>query len=195
MKKFKEYCKNLNLPNLEKDFRSVKIKPNDSYQATYPFFVEHFKGIKLLTEQDVVIGIHLVYGWMPTIFDFRSSELQSAVKILNRVKSGESVSVEDLMVLKACFNNSIIGTSKLLHFINPKVYGIWDSKVYRYITKKKPYSAAVNNCQSYFNYNIRCLEITNDVAYLKLHNSVEAKIGYKISKLRSVELIMFLSKK
>lgn len=37
----------------------------------------------------------------------------------------------DLSMLKGFANNSTVGASKVLHFLNPKVYSIWDSRVAR----------------------------------------------------------------
>ena len=55
---------------------------------------------------------------MPTIFDFRSEDFDKAVEILNYAKKGVILTVKQLETLKGLFNNSLVGTTKLLHFIN-----------------------------------------------------------------------------
>ena len=57
--------------------------------------------------------------------------------LLNKAKSGNLLNSEELEIVKKCVNNSLVGTSKLLHFINPSIYAIWDSKIFRNITEKK----------------------------------------------------------
>ncbi|HRL70351.1 MAG TPA: hypothetical protein PLT79_01470, partial [Flavobacterium sp.] len=42
-----------------------------------------------------------------------------------------------LEIVKKCINNSLVRISKLLHFINPSIYAIWVSRIFRYITRKK----------------------------------------------------------
>lgn len=115
---FKENCK------------AFKIEPDidvnqKSYYISYLEFLEHFKRITEFKKHDVIVGIHLIYGWMPTICHLKSEDSAEAATILNKVKKGEPLLTEkELDRLKNVFNNSIVGTSKLLHFISPENYPI-----------------------------------------------------------------------
>jgi len=71
---------------------------------------------------------------MPTSFDFRSDKFDEALEIINNAKKGIVPSIDQLEILKGLLNNSLVGTSKHLHFINPEIFAIWDSRVYRYLT-------------------------------------------------------------
>jgi hypothetical protein len=53
------------------------------------------------------------------------------VQILNEAKNGTLPSIEDLELVFAFCNRSIIGSSKLLHFLNPSAFAIWDKRVAR----------------------------------------------------------------
>ena len=103
--------------------------PEHSYHKSCFHFINYFAGRNEITEQDLVIGSNFTYGWMPTILKFKSEDFELAVSALNRAKAAARISSADIMVLKGLINNSLVGVSKLLHFINPQVYAIWDSRV------------------------------------------------------------------
>lgn len=130
---------------------------------------------------------------MPTIFDFRSDNFNDAVKILNNAKNGIIPSVKQLDILKGLFNNSLVGTTKLLHFINPEKFAIWDSRVYRYLTGKESYNYRIGNSETYLSFLKFMVSLTEEKDYEKVHNSICAKLGYSMTKLRTSELIMYLN--
>jgi hypothetical protein len=140
----------------------------------------------------MIIGINFTYGWMPTIFEFRSDTFTEAVKILNLVKQGVMLKESQLTLLTSLYNNSLVGTTKLLHFINPKQYAIWDSRVHRYYTNEEPHQYRVGNCKKYLHYLIFCNSVTKSEKYKTIHESVCKHLGYRVSKLRSIELLMYL---
>jgi hypothetical protein len=130
---------------------------------------------------------------MPTIFDYRSDKFEEAVDILNDAKAGNIPNVDNLILLKELFNNSLVGTTKLLHFINPVKFAIWDSRVYRYLTNKEPYSSRIGNCNVYMDYLVFCNYLTNQKEFSIYHKSIEKKIGYSMTAFRIVELVMYLN--
>lgn len=158
---------------------------------TYPEFIKYFKGITKITFHHMVIGINFTYGWMPTAFDFRSKEFPSAVKILNLAKKGEDLTEQQLAILKDHFNNSLVGTTKLLHFINPKRFAIWDSRVYRYFYGEEPYDYRIGDCKRYLAYLEFCKRVSDNNDYNNTHEFICNKLGYQVTKLRSIELIMY----
>ena len=77
---------------------------------------------------------------MPTVFSFKSDKLIKALEILSQVKNQNNthlINHEDLTLITKLFNNSLVGNSKILHFINPINYPIIDSNVLKYIYKSK----------------------------------------------------------
>lgn len=98
---------------------------NDFYTNSYSHFINFFAQKKELTKEDIILGMALVYSWMPTIPKNINFEiLDEVLPILNRAKKGGIVSKEEYVILKVLCNNSLVGVSKLLHFINPEQYAI-----------------------------------------------------------------------
>ncbi len=177
-----------------------------SYYITYPEFLEHFRRIKKFEKHDAIVGIHLIYGWMPTICHLKSEDFDQVATILNKVKENKQQLIEEeLNILKNVFNNSIVGTSKLLHFICPENYPIWDSNVCRYLNIS---AHKANYISTYLRYIETCKEIIKyykNNKYFKDNKTgkdyitlVKDKIkefeSYKetnISDMRAVELVMF----
>jgi hypothetical protein len=193
IEKFKADCEEFikYLPDIDINQRS--------YYITYPEFLEHFRRITKFEKHDVIVGIHLIYGWMPTICHLKSEDFAQVANILNKVKENKKQLVEkELNILRNVFNNSIVGTSKLLHFISPENYPIWDRNVCRYL-KISVYKA--NNTFVYLQYIDTCkyiIEHCKDNNSKNCINSVKNKMKEfelhkenEISDMRAVELVMF----
>ena len=176
------------------------------YLFSYKYFINYFKNIdKKLDVESLVISSHFVYGWMPTIISLNTNKVKidKILEILNGIKENKiNLEKQDLTDLKTIINNSVVGTSKLLHFIAPENYAIWDSRIYNYIIndQNKKSSYGVNNELTYLNYNNTLREISLENNYLiseiELFRSEFKKIyKYDISNLRSLELIMFITNK
>ena len=186
---------NISLEKLESDAKNIISSSDRSDLISYPEFVDFFKKNNTITKHELVIGINFTYGWMPTMFDFRSTEFDKVLSILNDAKAGKIPTEYDLKILKSCFNNSLVGTSKLLHFINPNEFAIWDSRVYRYLTNEKPYSYRLDDFTTFLGFRDFCKHITEQHGYEEIHQLVEKRINYAMSKMRTVELIMFTNGK
>jgi len=174
-----------------------KFKKDDkinSYQISYPHFLKYFEDRTNIDEHDLIIGINFVYGWMPTIFNYCSTKFKDASVILNRAKQGYIPTKNDLDTLKGLFNNSLVGTSKLLHFINPECFAIWDSKVYKYLTKNNANQNSISKSESYLAYLEFCKELTEKDKYNEIHSRICSAVGYEMTKFRTAELIMFSTK-
>jgi hypothetical protein len=181
----------ITIDKIEQDAIGLEFN-SESYLISYPEFLKYFKKKRSIKKSHLIIGIHFTYGWMPTVFDFRSNEFKKAVKILNKSKGNNLLTIEELSILKSLFNNSLVGTSKLLHFINPSIYPIWDSRVYRYLTNKES-SNKLNEPETYLSYLNFCSEKIKDKKYNSIHKSIKEKIGQNLTKLRSLELIMYMN--
>jgi hypothetical protein len=127
---------------------------------------------------------------MPTVIQLNTKELKEVLISLNAVKAGDLISLGELERIKLCINNSMVGASKLLHFINPQVYAIWDSRIFRYLTGKKS-QYGIEKPENYLEYLRRLNEIANKDEYQKLHDKIQGKFLYEISPLRAIELLMF----
>ena len=189
MKKTTE-LKNLVFENILSESSKFIKPPEDSYIKTYPEFIQFFKNINSISKHDLVISSHFVYGWMPTIIELKFQDMEGVLKSLNKAKNGAMLMIEELELLKSTINNSLVGLSKLLHFINPVDYAIWDSRIYRYTSDKKS-SYGIGNTQLYLNYLSKLNEIESHVDFDEIKKDVSAHFEYEISSKRVIELLMF----
>jgi hypothetical protein len=176
---------------------STQIISDDSYLVSYPYILEYFASKVTFDAGDVVRGAHMAYGWMPTILELYPEnggvDLDQAANILQKAKNGNELSSQELKFLMALVNNSLVGASKLLHFVAPERFPIWDSKVYSFVYEKRPHHYRVNNVETYKEYKelLNCL--AQNVEFPSFHSSVQKKLSYNVSPLRSLELVMFLN--
>ena len=166
--------------------------PNNTYHKSYKYFVSYFSDKSQLTESDLVVGANFTYGWMPTILNFKSNEFDSAVRIINKAKKPERITDEEILLLKRLINNSLVGVSKLLHFINPDVYAIWDSRVCNFLTGKS-HKQKIEKISLFWSYLDLCQRVRKHPEFELIHKSFIDIIGYKVSPMRTLEQIMFIN--
>jgi hypothetical protein len=183
---------NISFEKFYADSNNFEVKLNmKSFIDSYPIFLKYFNDLDNISKENIIVGINFTYGWMPTIFKFGQEEIEKSISILNAVKEGNTISIENLQILKRIFHNSLVGTSKLLHFISPKNYAIWDSRVYRYLMGQEPYNYRVENIDLYLDYLHFCNEISSEKKYPSVHNAIETKVGYSLTNMRAIELVMY----
>lgn len=198
-----------------------------TYRYSYDRYLQYFRDKpthEVLTEQDLYVGFGFAYSWMATIkqLDPRIKVIASAVDSLNRVRAmhpedlhlGDVLSnavprdqinkLETLIEPIRKFLSSVIGSSKLLHFVNPDVFPIWDSTIHRYWESNgnRNSSDSLNRYIVYV-YNIHTL--INDthfenMLYRPLNDALNqahevVKAEYKapepMGKVRAAEFVMF----
>ena len=168
-----------------------------SYLMSYPYLLKYFAGKNHFSAEDVICGAHMAYGWMPTILalDFNSPEIDavSAARILTKAKNKGVLLDEELVRLASLINNSFVGASKLLHFVAPERFAIWDSKVYAYIHEEAPHNYRVNKVENYQKYLHLLNELKKDLRFNSFHDSVNIKVKYDVSAFRALELVMYLN--
>ena len=184
------FKQNITVDKFFRDGNGFKIQ-RQSDHISYPEFLRYFSDLETITRHNLVVGINFTYGWMPTIFDFRSDRFDEALDILNRAKKGNKPTIDELNLLKGLLNNSLVGTTKLLHFINPDKFAIWDSRVYRYLTGKEPYEKRIGDSEAYLAYLEFCAHLTTQKEFKSLQEIVEKQVGYSMTPLRIVELVMY----
>jgi len=215
---------NLTTERLLKDANIFVIDPSsESYINSYPAFLEYFRKIgEIMSEEQLFISSHFIYGWMPTILTLHTTiidEEKGEINILNDVlrildkarREEETLNVIELNTLKRCINNSMVGVSKMLHFTNPNKYPIWDSKVFRYATKtgrvllyvtEKASTYGIDNPELYLQYMNRLKAIStsgyNEIESVFKDKIKDHKLSDKLNDLspyRVMEMIMFESVK
>lgn len=179
---------NINLEKLKSELNEIEIKEEDSYLKSYQHFIDYFSGKKELTTQDLVIGSHFVYGWMPTILKLGLIDSEKVLLILNKAKTEVMITPEEFGIVIKCVNNSVVGASKLLHFINPVQYAIWDKRINRYATKRSHYG--IGKVETYFEYLSALDLIEKEPDFAIFYNEVKKKIG-NVTPKRAIEWVMF----
>ncbi|CAM4370232.1 hypothetical protein [Gillisia limnaea] len=184
--------KELNLKLIKEELREFSVD-NNSYINTYSEFIKYFRQIETIEKHHLIISSHFVYGWMPTILSLNQENLPKVLELLNQAKKGYLLTAPELDILKNSINNSLVGLSKLLHFIRPEVYAIWDSRIFKFLTGKKS-TYGIGKPTAYLNYIQDLKRITNQKEFDQLFQIIQESFDYRISKLRAIEIVMFQSK-
>jgi hypothetical protein len=172
------------------DERVVPFQANDPFTHTYFEFLRYFQNIDHIERHHLIISANFTYGWMPTMLKFKQVQYDLVAELLNQAKQGVQLTNPDLAAIAALINNSLVGASKLLHFVNPHVYAIWDSRVYRYLFGEKS-QYHLHTPSLYQTYVHTCQQIATDSTFAPVHESINHKLGQPVTSLRAVEIIMY----
>jgi hypothetical protein len=173
---------------------SIKKRSRDNWsKESYETFTNYFKNKKRLGRRDIIFGIAMAYSWMQTMP--RIPEItQTEVSLVNNLvkKFDENKFKELTMVV----NNSLVGTSKLLHFSAPDKYPLWDKNVCNAFSLKKNYNYKVEKPTHYFGYKKYCEDlIDNEEKFEEIRKQVEKKYEKdrikNYSKFRIVDMYMW----
>lgn len=189
--------KNLTIENLKRDAKNITFNKNDSYIIAYPEFIKYFETNSPIEKHHLIIGGHFVYGWMPTILKLKLDNIDKVLELLNEVKNGKVLNKDELETLKTCINNSMVGLSKLLHFINPENYAIWDRRILKYCTGKSS-QYGIDKPINYIAYIDKLHEIRTEQNFKDLHQSIQKHfipLGYEVTAMRAIEIVMFQTSK
>jgi hypothetical protein len=175
---------------------------NETIFRNYFHLLEFVKRNINIKDGITLIGIsHTIYGWMPKMLLNMNEKLISNINEVNiiweNILSG-SLDHEFLGKIYQITNNSIRGGSKLLHFINPKHYAIFDSHVFKAITQKDGYDNdySIENFIMYIN-KLKELE-KNDIRMNELKIKIDKNNNITredIANLRYIEMCLYYSQK
>lgn len=173
------------------------IPKASSYIISYPYILAYFGHREVFDRADLVLGAHLAYGWMPTVLELHPGPpnitLDAGAQLLARAKRDGALTNAEIEALAILINNPLVGASKLLHFVAPENFAIWDSRIYAFIFRQEPHSYRVKSVALYRGYLEALATIRADRKFGQFHASVNAKVGYPVSAFRASELIMFLN--
>ncbi len=202
-----------------------------TYRYTYDRFLQYFRdrpASQPLTEQDLFVGFAMAHSWMATIkqLDPSTDTIRSAVECLNRVRGmrpdalglhgvdrgrmplEQMTQVETVIEPLRQFLGSVVGTSRVLHFLNPLVFPIWDSVIHRYSDRSAPHATSDSlNRYLEYTYDVHTLIHHPDfdrLVYTPLSEALERayqavsdryRTPQAMGKVRAVEFIMFFGGK
>ena len=227
--KIKGIIKNRIIDN--KDF--VSTKKFNSYDFSYEKLLKIFENLKSdqkdkqALENWLIGGSSIIYSWMPTILNFSkgsdddekaNTHLKECIKALKFIKkeiAGDFVKLLNnpafytkdkechINTLTSFINNSIVGTSKFLHFSFPEHFPIWDSRVERATrfikkdgkpelikdVKKNDYQT--KKVDNYIAYCKAVYDVRKDTNFL---NDLDIKLGKtkKFKPIRKIENALFI---
>ncbi|WP_052761295.1 hypothetical protein [Sedimenticola thiotaurini] len=100
-----------------------------TYLSTYPDIIALGQETEIQAAQFKQLAL-MVYGWMPRVLRIDSAHLPAALQAANTAKeaTAEGFEIIPIQHIADCLH-SMVGASKFLHFINPNVFPIWDSKI------------------------------------------------------------------
>jgi len=133
------------------------------------------------------------YGWMPTIFKNVPNQ-QQLVAFSNLVQAGAPPEeVENSPSILKTFNNSVVGTSKVLHFMFPNTYPIWDSNIAIAFGFGANNHHAFNNPSNYIQFkNMLNAYLVNNAHFQAPQLVNEHFEGVEVTQLRKLEICLFL---
>lgn len=168
------------------------IEAEQKYHGVYLHFHRYFQQVEEWDAHQLVLGMSMIYSWMPKILHIKCKDLNKVAIAVNQIKAGQELHPSTLTKMKSCFNNSLVGPSKFLHFLEPSRFAIWDSRVARYFLQRTPHHQLMGRMEHYFSYLDFCSSVANEEIYDPLHQKIQDQIDYPITKMRSIEYVMFL---
>ena len=172
--------------------RKAKEAGEDIYNQSYPYFTGYFDKVNPIGLEHFYIGVYFTYGWMPTIPEINVKDSERLINCLNLVKAGNILPVDDLKFIKGVVNNSIVGSSKLLHFIRPDKYPIWDSNIAGYFKKNEElYPNAANNVSIYSSYMEFVQDVIENQQFNSCFDAISQCFNYPVTPVRGLEYILF----
>lgn len=191
------------IDNLESHLSKVDKFEDTQYFDSYFEFLKYFDDIEAIDYHSLVISSYFTYGWMPTIlkkFDM-DGDVSKPISVFNKVKQHIEIDDEEYMSLVKCVNNSIVGVSKLIHFINPTEYPIFDSRIKTYFKDndliesvwKPTYQNKNKDIQQYKTYRSICLEIISNHRFNRIYDESLMKLGLNkpLTQMRVLENLFF----
>ena len=187
----------LNHKTLFDKVRNIGCKSDDIIYRSYFKLLEFTKRNIITKDAISLFGIaNMVYGWMPTMLDNIDKEtIEDQNKISNiweNITLG-SLDSDFLNEIKNITNNSIVGGSKLLHFVNPNNYAIFDSKVYKAITENKTSQCNTENYIQYMKKLTQLIKENTEMDKLKNEFHKKNEKDNRITNFRYIELILWYS--
>lgn len=186
--------------------RAAIVRKDDPKDERTYYYLNSYRSLlklaKQTTDDDKNDGLRALslaaYGWMPTIPKQDAFERfgHAPVKTIKAIKTcGPALAFIDNIGKnnidkKAPINNSWIGTSKVMHFLNPEAFPIWDSK----IAAKFDLSASRhNNMGRYIEYtqfmHDQVAEVGN--SFEEMASLIDVNYGYMPSVIRCLEFYLF----
>ena len=192
------------LPAIKRITNTPKIKDLRSitYLSTYPSILSIGATPKPIDLDRFHQLAMMAYGWMPRVIRIDQAHIAVALPAAVKAQSAtvETISPELVKAIARCLH-SVVGASKVLHFIKPTVFPIWDSNIERFRANRKPSNVHMNNTAHYLNYLQDVHAIKHDPRFPTFYKQYNAALGnrlralgirlYEVSEVRAIEAAAF----
>lgn len=172
-----------------------------TYLSTYPEIISFLQGIDEIQASQFRQLALMVYGWMPRVLRIDLAHFQLAVRAANIAAHATTKTYSNIPIqhVANCLH-SMVGASKLLHFINPNVFPIWDSKIQAFRGLPNGYYD-MSNVGNYIEYVNDVHAIATEEGFNDFYNQYcaaheirlnQSNIGiYQVSHVRAIEVSAF----
>ena len=178
-------------------YKLDKQSPNNQLLTTYGPLLEFAQRTKSKFDKAMLIGLaHMAYGWMPTMI--QNIALEGKPSEWKKQITKGCIDSSFLYDVTRLTNDSIVGASKLLHFINPKLYPIYDSRVYKAILGEEKHNLS-KDIDNYISYTNKLRTLVTDRKNITKISRIEKElvrknfIPVKCSKIRVLEVCLYAS--
>lgn len=191
--KFEKAIEKLTMNRLEFIAKNLPDVTNDKVYQSYSKLLQFSQASILNKTENTLIGIaHMAYGWMPTMLNY--TEHKKDTDLFWQSITEGCLTLDFLEPIKESINNSIVGGSKFLHFVNPEDYAIFDSRVYKSIVGKKKYNYNVNACVNYVKYTEKLRSMRSGADNLKKILIQRDLATDETTLMRCMEMCLFYEK-
>jgi len=167
----------MELKNLNEAIKKVRKDSDDTnfrkiaYLATYDHILALGSSEYSDSRRRYLQIVNSVYGWMPRVLRIDTEFLPESIEALDKSKSESCTkNVTELITPISKCLRSIVGATKALHFSNPEIYPIWDSKVARIIpNNQKLHHGHMGKICNYVAYVDRLVELKNKEEFNKFY--------------------------
>jgi hypothetical protein len=144
----------------------------------------------------------MVYGWMPRIVRIDQGHLMPALAAVAAAQLATPATVHavPILALAECLR-SLVGASKVLHFVNDTVFPIWDSKIETFRLGGNLPHGQMTRIENYLAYVDEVHAIRADPGFAPFLSNVTAAMDarltaigippYAVSEIRAIEAAAF----
>ena len=170
-----------------------------TYVATYPSMRALGSAPGAISADRFNQLVVLAYGWMPRVARIDLRHMPSALIELNAAKLA-TVPPAAISSLVRCLR-SVVGASKVLHFVNHEVFPIWDSRIETFRLQGVPPYSHMKDLWNYQRYVRDVHSLRADSGFAAFYKGFQAAMNarlavlgipaYAISEVRAIEAAAF----
>ena len=149
--------KSINIENIYNKIETIKVDKSDKYLLTYPTYLDYLNNEEVFSRNSLRMVAGFAYSWMPRVITLdHSAEKQLIELIITAKKSpiNEAIGQQVFNQTLQYTGGSTVASSKILHFIFPNYFPIFDSHIFKacwQVTKSYHYQMTFNNYFEYLN--------------------------------------------